>query len=51
MEPEDRMTLPEGAEQIQMTAKGLYVLFESGAIPYRATSRIVNDQIYLLRIE
>lgn len=51
LEPEDRMTLPEGAEQIQMTAKGLYVLFESGAIPYRATSRIVNDQIYLLRIE
>lgn len=41
--------LPEGSEQIQMTAKGMYILFESAARPYRATARIPNDQIYLVR--
>lgn len=47
--PARSMILPEGVEQVQMTAKGLYVLFESGAWPYRETSRVVNDQIYLIR--
>ena len=40
---------PEGMEQIQMTAQGLYMLFESGAIPYRETARIPNDKLYLIR--
>lgn len=48
--PEESWTLPEGAEQILMTAKGLYILFESSARPYRETARIVNDQIYVLRM-
>lgn len=48
--PVRSMTLPEGVEQLQMNAKGLYVLFESGALPYRETSRIVNDQIYLIQL-
>ncbi len=38
-----------GAEQIQMTARGMYLLFESAVRPYRATARIPNDQIYLIR--
>ena len=42
--------LPEGVEQIQMTADGMYLLFESAARPYRATARIPNDQIWLIRI-
>lgn len=48
-EPLETHVLPEGAEQIQMTAKGMYILFESAARPYRATARIPNDQIYLIR--
>ena len=48
--PVRSMTLAEGVEQLQMNAKGLYVLFESGALPYRETSRIVNDQIYLIQL-
>lgn len=48
-EPVESRTLPEGVEQIQMTAKGMYLLFESAARPYRATARIPNDQIYLVR--
>jgi len=43
-------TLPEGVEQIQMTADGMYILFESAARPYRAAARIPNDQIYLVRV-
>ena len=42
--------LPEGAEQIQATVQGLYLLFESACWPYRDTVRIPNDQIYLVRI-
>lgn len=49
LEPEETHVLPEGAEQIQMTAEGMYLLFESAARPYRATARIPNDQIYLVR--
>ncbi|MCR5099929.1 MAG: hypothetical protein K6B41_01085, partial [Butyrivibrio sp.] len=41
--------LPEGAEQLLYTSKGLYIMFESAARPYRPTARIANDQIYLLR--
>lgn len=48
-EPLEAYVLPEGAEQIQMTAGGMYILFESSARPYRATARIPNDQIYLVR--
>lgn len=48
-EPVETNTLPEGAEQIQMTADGMYILFESAVRPYRATARIPNDQIWLVR--
>lgn len=48
-EPIETNTLPEGAEQIQMTADGMYILFESAVRPYRATARIPNDQIWLVR--
>lgn len=48
-EPAEAYLLPEGAEQIQATARGMYILFESAARPYRATARIPNDQIYLVR--
>lgn len=47
-EPLERHTLPEGAEQMLAASDGFYILFESAARPYRATSRIVNDQIYVL---
>ena len=49
IEPAKAHTLPEGAEQIQMTARGMYILFESASRPYRDTARIPNDQIYLIR--
>lgn len=49
LEPVTVNTLPEGVEQIQMTASGMYILFESAARPYRATARIPNDQIWLVR--
>ena len=48
-EPVEAHLLPEGAEQIQATARGMYILFESAARPYRALARIPNDQIYLVR--
>lgn len=48
-EPVETHLLPEGAEQIQAAARGMYILFESAARPYRATARIPNDQIYLVR--
>lgn len=48
-EPVESHVLPEGAEQIQMTPGGMYILFESAAWPYRETARIMNDQIYLVR--
>lgn len=48
-EPLESHVLPEGSEQIQMTDEGMYILFESAARPYRATARIPNDQIYLVR--
>lgn len=41
--------LPEGTENIQMTAEGLYVLFESGSKPYRETAIVPNDKLYLIR--
>lgn len=47
-QPLERHTLPEGAEQILAAPDGFYLLFESAARPYRETSRIVNDQIYVL---
>ena len=48
-QPMESRTLPEGVEQIQMTGRGMYILFESAARPYRATARIPNDQIYPVR--
>ena len=48
-EPESCFLLPEGVEQIQMTANGLYMLFESAVRPYRPTCRVPNDQIWLIR--
>ena len=42
--------LCEGAEQPLMTAEGLYILFESAVRPYRPTSRVPSDQIWLLSI-
>lgn len=48
--PQDSWIMPEGIEQIQMTATGLYILFESSARPYRETARVVNDQIYVVRM-
>ncbi|MDE6688144.1 MAG: phosphatase PAP2 family protein [Lachnospiraceae bacterium] len=50
-EPLERHVLPEGAEQILAASDGFYILFESAARPYRATSRIVNDQIYVLNLK
>ena len=49
VDPMESHVLPEGSEQIQMTARGMYILFESAVRPYRPTARIVNDQIYLIR--
>lgn len=34
-----------------MTAKGLFILFESSARPHRETARVPNDQIYVIRTE
>lgn len=48
--PQESWILPEGVEQIQMTASGLYVLFDSSARPYRDKVGLVNDQIYVLRM-
>lgn len=42
--------LPEGSEQVQATARGIYILFESAALPYRSTARVRNDQVYLIRL-
>lgn len=47
-EPLSSFTLPEGAEQIQMTEEGLYILFESAARPYRETARVVNDHVWVV---
>lgn len=47
-EPEEDIVMPEGMEQIQSSANGLYVLFESGARPYRATARLANDQVWVI---
>lgn len=47
--PLEVQVLPERAEQIQMTARGLYILFSSASGPYRENADIPNDQIYLLR--
>lgn len=47
-EPNEDIIMPEGMEQIQSSANGLYILFESGARPYRATARLANDQVWLI---
>ncbi len=48
-EPLESHVLPEGIEQIQTSARGMYMLFESAARPYRPTARIPNDQIWIVR--
>lgn len=50
-EPNEDIIMPEGMEQIQSSANGLYILFESGARPYRATARLANDQIWVIEEE
>ncbi len=47
-EPNEDIIMPEGMEQIQSSAEGLYVLFESGVRPYRATARLANDQVWVI---
>lgn len=47
-EPDEDIIMPEGMEQIQSSANGLYVLFESGVRPYRATARLANDQVWVI---
>lgn len=47
-EPNEDIIMPEGMEQIQSSANGLYVLFESGVRPYRATARLANDQVWVI---
>lgn len=47
-EPNEDILMPEGMEQIQSSANGLYILFESAARPYRETARLVNDQVWVL---
>lgn len=47
-EPNEDIVMPEGMEQIQSSANGLYILFESGARPYRATARLANDQVWVI---
>ncbi|MGN0141201.1 MAG: hypothetical protein ACI4AD_03175 [Roseburia sp.] len=51
LEAKSSYMLPEGVEQIQMTASGLYMVFESAARPYREMVKCANDQIWLLRYE
>ena len=48
-EPLEKYILPEGVEQIQMSADGLWILFESAVRPYRVTCRVPNDRIWLVR--
>ncbi|MCR4999813.1 MAG: phosphatase PAP2 family protein [Lachnospiraceae bacterium] len=48
--PQASWKLPEGAEQIVMTTRGLYLLFESSAKKYRSTARLANDHIFLIRM-
>ncbi len=47
-EPVEDIIMPEGMEQIQNSAEGLYILFESAARPYRATARLANDQVWVI---
>lgn len=47
-ESNEDIVMPEGMEQIQSSANGLYILFESGVRPYRATARLANDQVWVI---
>ena len=49
IDPLEKYILPEGVEQIQMSADGLWILFDSAVRPYRATCRVPNDRIWLVR--
>ena len=48
--PQASWKLPEGSEQILMTTRGLYLLFESSAKKYRSTARLANDHMFLIRL-
>ena len=48
--PQASWKLPDGAEQIVMSTRGLYLLFESSAKKYRSTARLANDHIFLIRM-
>ncbi len=50
LSPRESYHLPEGAEQVLWTAKGLYIQFESSALPYRATARNAGDQLWILQL-
>lgn len=48
--PEQSYHLPEGAEQVLWTPRGLYIAFESAALPYRPTARNAGDQLWLIQL-
>ncbi len=50
LEPNNSWHLPEGPEQILWTPKGLYIQFESSALPYRPTARNAGDQLWILQL-
>ena len=44
------LKLPEGSEQIESDGRdGILFLFESASLPYRATARIRNDQLWRMK--
>ena len=44
------LKLPEGSEQIEIDQNGSIIfLFESASVPYKATARIRNDQLWWMK--
>lgn len=48
--PDMIYTLPEGPEQILWTSRGLYMQFESAALPYRESARVAGDRLWLVQL-
>ena len=48
-EPLASLKIPEGSEQIETYNDNIIFLFESASIPYTATARIRNDQIWWMK--
>ena len=48
-EPLASLKIPEGSEQIEIDNDNIIFLFESASIPYKATARIRNDQIWWMK--